>query len=220
MEFLDILLEAKGNKKTQRIKVDQKKVENDTTDYTEPENAPDSETDVDDEGNDTGTDEDDTEATDYTEEEVEVDPEADSGEENNESTDYTDDSLQDEGDTSEDGDGAETNDSTSTDEEGSDDGTEQLNQRLLLKDFINLYYLSKNTITKLSNINNSNILVNKIISQINSNLSIFKKAIFDYIVFNFEKGKYVENLYKYNYFLEAFKINVQMLKKIGVFTSN
>jgi hypothetical protein len=90
----------------------------------------------------------------------------------------------------------------------------------LLEDISNLYYLVKNTITKLSNIDKSNILINKIVTQISTNLNVLKKQLFDYITFTFPKGKYVTNLYKYNYFLEAFKINVEMLKKISIFIPN
>jgi len=243
-DFLDILLEAKGNKpKTRTLRINQKQIQQASTDYTEEETDNDTDTVEDeDQGAETDETEDEDTATDYTEEEVDLDPEETADDEDGE-TDMTDDTNTDEGnedDTTED----EATDYTDTSEEetgeegdmdtGGDDSmgdserqsTEEENdneiekQRILLADFTNLFYLTKNTIAKLSSVTNSNIFVNKIISQITSNLNLLKKHLFDYIVFSFSKEKYVTNLYKYNYFVEAFKINVQMLKKISVFISN
>jgi hypothetical protein len=246
MDFLDILLEAKGDKKktpTTKIKVDPKENQKQATDYTAENN--DDDTDVDDTASDLTPDDieddnaqddnDDDSPTDYTEEDDESDPAEDGadpdGDDDSDSdddsgdggpTDYTgetDDSDTDSEDsTTTDGDGEDT--STEDGEENSEETQEKENNRILLEDFVNLYYLVQNTITKLSNIDKSNIIINKIVTQISSNLNVLKKQLFDFITFAFAKGKYVTNLYKYNYFLEAFKINVEMLKKISVFVPN
>ena len=164
---------------------------------------------------------------DYTAEEEESDPEEDGADsaddttddsnDDTESTDYT--KTTDEDPDSTDG-GSEEYNTDDSESGAEEDPKEKENMRILLEDFTNLYYMVRNTITKLSNIDKSNAVINKIVSQISSNLNVLKKQLFDFIIFNFPKGKYVANLYKYNYFLEAFKINVEMLKKINVFTTN
>lgn len=233
MDFLDIILEAKGNKRrttTPRVtRIDTTKDDEDTTDYTTEETDENEAIDATDETTDEGepTDDESVDYTAYTAEEEESDPEEDGADstddttedatDDTESTDYTETTDEDSDST----DGGSEEDTSEDSESGiEEDPKEKENMRILLEDFINLYFMVKNTITKLSNIDKSNIVINKIVSQISSNLNVLKKQLFDFIIFNFPKGKYVTNLYKYNYFLEAFKINVEMLKKINVFTTN
>lgn len=233
MDFLDIILEAKGNKRrttTPRVtRIDTTKDDGDTTDYTTEETDENEAIDATDETTDEGepTDDESVDYTAYTAEEEESDPEEDGADstddttedatDDTESTDYTETTDEDSDST----DGGSEEDTSEDSESGiEEDPKEKENMRILLEDFINLYFMVKNTITKLSNIDKSNIVINKIVSQISSNLNVLKKQLFDFIIFNFPKGKYVTNLYKYNYFLEAFKINVEMLKKINVFTTN
>jgi hypothetical protein len=217
MDFLDILLEAPTPKKTTiKAKSDG------ATDYTDDEST---DTGTDDTSTDTDTDEDDDSSpTDYTESDDDSDPSTDGSDTDDDSdgpTDYTDSNDDSDGeDGSEDSTDDSTDDSTEDTDTSQPDPSEQENNRILLEDFSNMFYLVKNTITKLTNIDKSNILINKIVTQISSNLNVLKKQIFDYITFSFPKGKYVTNLYKYNYFLEAFKINVEMLKKISIFVPN
>lgn len=224
MDFLDIILEAKGDKKktptTKLTPVDDKQ----NTDYTQEEDdtADTEETPEEtDAADDTAEDED--TSTDYTEEEDESDPEEDGADPDgddagdDDSTDYTSET--------DDTDGGEDTTDTSTDTteqpaEDEDKQSDDENNRVLLDDYTNLYFLIKNTLTKLSNVDKSNILINKIVTQISTNLNVLKKQLFEFITFSFSRGKYVTNLYKYNYFLEAFKINVEMLKKISVFIPN
>lgn len=239
MDFLDVILEAKGNKRRtttpRTTRIDTTKGDEDTTDYTGEETDEKQTIDTTDETDeettdytsqsDDSTDEDET--VDYTAEEEESDPEedgsyptvdtTDDATDDIESTDYTE--TTDEDSDSTDG-GSEENNTDDSESGAEEDPKEKENMRVLLEDFTNLYYMVRNTITKLSNIDKSNAVINKIVSQISSNLNVLKKQLFDFIVFNFSKGKYVTNLYKYNYFLEAFKINVEMLKKINVFTTN
>jgi len=218
-DFLDIILEAPTpDKKSKDDSSDKTKAtdytsddgsgsddETTATDYTDDPDLQDDDSDSDsgDDSDDAGDGDGDTSPTDYTEQDDESDP----------STDGSD------ADGSTDGDTDDTTDDTGTDET-EQDPTEAENNRILLDDFANFFHLIKNTLSKLSNIDKSNILINKIATQITTNLNVLKKQIFDYITFSFPKGKYVANLYKYNYFLEAFKINVEMLKKISVFIPN
>lgn len=163
------------------------------------------------------------ETTDYTATEDEESPDAtpedtdqeqDDGtgteEDGDDTTDYTDGS-----------DNTDTDDGTDvTDGSESTDEGDLKKNKLLLKDFTNLYYITKNSIVKLSNIDKTDIFINKIVTQVVYNLSTLQQYLYEFITGAFSKGKYVNNLYQYNYFLEAFKINVEMLKKISVFMSN
>jgi hypothetical protein len=212
MDFLDILLEAPTPKKTTiQAKSDG------ATDYTDDPDDASTDTGADD--TDTDTDDgDDSGPTDYTESDDDSDPSTD-GSDTDDGDDISTDSSDDDSDT-DDASNDSTDDSTDDTDVSQPDPSEQENNRILLEDFSNMFYLVKNTITKLTNIDKSNILINKIVTQITSNLNVLKKQVFDYITFSFPKGKYVTNLYKYNYFLEAFKINVEMLKKISIFIPN
>lgn len=225
MSFLDILLEAKGDKKP-AAKPTKINVKNDNdTDYTAdtpaPEDddttpAPDS-TPEDSDTPDTGTDDggDDTDSTDYTEQTDELSVDDD---------DSGDDTPTDGDDSPDDSSDSTSNTNTDTDDsvdgEQDDKGNENELKRILLEDFINLHALVKNTINKLSNIDKSNIVINKIVGQITTNLNKLKKQLFDFITFTFSTKSYASNLYKYNYFVEALKINVEMLKKISIFIPN
>ena len=126
------------------------------------------------------------------------------------------------------GDGTDdtTSDDTTTDDttdtnEDTESEDEMKNKRLLLDDFINLYQSIKATIIKIDSIDNKNILSAKnVLGQISKNFDNLLKQIFEYISFNYSKNKYVYNLYKYNQFIEALRINIKMLKKISDFLSN
>jgi hypothetical protein len=88
-----------------------------------------------------------------------------------------------------------------------------------MEDFINLYTLISNVLDKLSNNEKNDIIVNKIIIKIRSNLTKLQNYLYKFIAFKFSKGTYTQNLYQYNNFLEAFKINIEMMKKINLFTT-
>ena len=199
-----------------------------STDYTE-ENVEDAD--------EAGTDSD-VGSTDYTEQaDVEIEPDGPDEEDANttpdddtdstgdEATDYTE--TGDEDGTGEDdsatdyGEDADPNaDEENPDDPSPEDQRENENNRVLLDDTVNLYYVIKDTITNLTEVSKDNILVNKIINQVTYNLGKLEKAIYEFIVFQFSKNKYVNNLYKYNYFIKAFQTNIEMLKKIKVLVSN
>jgi hypothetical protein len=237
VNFLDILLEAKGDPAKKKITVDLEK-DKSTTDYSAdaPADAPEDDTTADNNNADDGT------SQDYTKEDTEVDPEANQ----DDATDYGNDEnapTDDAGDGTDNGDGADGDDTTdytddgsgggdNPDEQGGDDTSnedpaedpeevaEKLDNRRLLTDYTNFYYMNKGIINKLSAVNRSDLLINKVINQVKINLSELQKQVYDYIIYQFPTGKYVKNLYSYNYFIEAFRINVQMLKKISVLSSN
>lgn len=216
MDFLKILLEADADdRNASSVRVRSGSTTStasrpQTTDYTnendedEEDTTPDETADTEEpeEDTDESTEDDDSDedsATDYTSEDEESDPNADGdSDDDSESTDDTD------GET----------------EEEQTNPTEHENNRILLDDFSNLFYLVKSTISKLESVDKSNIAINAIITRISMNLSLLKKQLFEYIIYTFPSGKYVSNLYKYNYFMEALKVNVEMLKKINVFTDN
>lgn len=239
---LEIVLEAKKPGK-KVIKIDASK-DSDATDYNdetpedEPEENEDADNQDDDSPDDSGED-----GQDYTEEEQDIDPEDNQDEDD--ATDYSDeeggdeDSGDDADNTDEDpdGDGGEDgpNDYTSEDDGSGDDGSdtedesseetpeeapEENDNRRLLSDYTNFFYLNKGIVERLSTVSKSDILMNKIINQVKSNLAELQKQLYDFIVYQFPKNKYVKNLYNYNYFIEAFRINVEMLKKISILSSN
>ncbi len=188
--------------------------DNEPTDYTE-------DTPEDDDGGDTvesdeaepvegegGDVPEETEPTDYTEDAPEDgeggDTEGDTGTEDG-GDGTTDDTGSEEGDTPSDEDVETAEDST---EETEDDAR---NKRLLQEDYIDLFFRTKDFITKLSTLDKTNIILNQITVQIDKNLNRLKKALWDYVVYEYDKTTYITNLYKYNQFIEAFKVNLEML---------
>lgn len=185
------------------------------TDYTEDE------MDTEESGGEENTDNVE-EPTDYTEEETEESvKEDDAGEEGGEddpnldSEDYTN-SETDTAD-NESPESMESGEETANKDENKDDKNKN---KALLKDMINLYRSIKSTQNKLANISKSDLIINKIVNQVNLNLNRLLEYLFDYIVFKFKENTYAVNLYKYNFFIEAYKINITLLKKINVFRSN
>jgi hypothetical protein len=100
-----------------------------------------------------------------------------------------------------------------------DDDSDQKN-KLLINDFINLYESIKNTVKKLTKIDTPNIFTSRIVSQVINNYNVLQDKLFDFITIRFNSNKYVENLYQYNYFIQAFKLNLEILKKVSVFNTN
>jgi hypothetical protein len=129
-----------------------------------------------------------------------------------ETTDYTD-----EGDNTDEEDSTgDTGGDSDTPEDASPaiPTTDMKKNSALLKDFIALYKLIESTIDRLADVKKGDLLVSSIIVQIMKNLSTTEKQIFNYIHQSFSNNSYVSNLYQYNYFIEALKINMEMMKKI------
>lgn len=160
-----------------------------------------------------------TAATDYNEnapieesetevEEAEVDPDE------NGATDYNEDAPTDEGSTT------NTEDEPISDESvDSTDETTVDNEKNgdLIDDFVNLYYSMQTSINKLSTLDKSNMNINKVVARVTSNLVRDRLEVYEYIKHTFSKIEYTGNLMKYNFFLEAYRINIAILRKTKVF---
>ena len=94
-----------------------------------------------------------------------------------------------------------------------------LQSSLLMKDFLNLYYFSKNMLEKLSSFDKGDVMINSIVSQVVKNITLLRTKLYDYIVNSFS-DKYIHNLYQYNFFIQGLNINIEMLKKIKDFNPN
>lgn len=196
-----------------------------STDYTEETEDNEEEPDMVDEEN-----EEELEPTDYTEEDSDDESETDEGESNDETgdesteddelepSDYTEEDPDDTEDESSDEDeetpeeGSDETDSTDGSEEESEDEDKKKNAELFA-DCTLLYEAIKNISNKLATYDKTTIFVNKILIQINKNLNETRKSLWNFIIYEFDKGNYVTNLTRYNYFVENIRINITMLKK-------
>lgn len=152
-------------------------------------------------GEDAPVDEPEIEAEDGETEDEEIDPE-EAG-----ATDYGEDVPED--DETPDADG-----STDTDDgESSETPEEDKKNSALVDDYLNLYYSMQGVINRLSKVDKSNMNINKVVTQVISNLISIREALFEHFRFSFAKTNYTGNLLKYNYFIEAYKINVAILRK-------
>lgn len=193
----------------------------DSTDYTEEaDNNTDTDDDTSDQDDDTASDDADDEPTDYTEDVVDDDSDDNTSDDETdteeEPTDYTnelDNDDPDDSNTSDDGSGQ--NDDASDD--ASDQDPEKKKNIMLMDDIIALYYSIKSTISKLDAYTNANVVINKIIVQVKQNFSELIESVYSYTLDDFKKNSYAKNLYMYNSFIEAYKINIEMLKKIEIF---
>lgn len=127
--------------------------------------------------------------------------------------DYTDGSpTDDEGGTS-DGDTVE---EPPEDESADNDSMEdKLKNVELHKSYIYIYNVTKQFMNKLDNVENAGFLATKIISRVNNNLITLRANVRDYIIYEFPYTSYTKNLYNYNHFLEAIRVNMIMLSKTG-----
>lgn len=122
-----------------------------------------------------------------------------------------------------DGDGNPDNEET-TDDQNNDTNTEQENNENstknynLLCDFNNLFNVVKNTMQRLDSIEKPNIFYTQVIKQCVKNLGTIKESMTNYINFNFGKNDYTKNLYMYNYYFQALKVVVNMIKTLNSHT--
>lgn len=242
-----ILLEAKKKNMNKNIKINPEESDYDviaeeddtrdtTTDENEDENTP---SEADNTENDyTSYIEEDEIVSDTSTSDIDDDiGPTDNGEEETDSaTDYTgmDDSDSDSSDNidsdmdntpSEDDNSYSEDNDTSTDDnpestnEGDITNTDAEKNSLIMKDFLNLYYFSKNILEKLSSFDKGDVMVNSIVSQVIKNITLLRTKLYDYIVNSFS-DKYIHNLYQYNFFIQGLNINIEMLKKIKDFNPN
>lgn len=212
--FFKILLEAED-----AMKVDAEKVETDsgdTTDnfddnietnneeHTDTEQQPKDDTNNNDDNNDTDNQNDN-----------DVEAEADEDGEP-----VTDEDQPDDFDSNVDADG----DGNTDTEQNQDDNTEQEDKGNntrnynLLCDFNNLFNVVKNTMQRLDAIQKPNLFESQVISQCVKNLGTIKESMTNYINFNFASNDYSKNLYMYNYYFQALKIVVNMIKTLNSHT--
>ena len=155
-------------------------------------------------------------------------PQEDDGEGDEGGTDYTDMDAGDvEGGDDEGGDDTgddSSSDDTSTDDSG--DGStpetdEQVNERhlkvkqlSLMNQMTGLHTSINNYLTQINDIERTNIYVSSIISTVIDNFNKLKDVIYKYIIYYFDNMSYEYNLYTFNYFIEAMKVNIELLAKI------
>ena len=191
-----------------------------STDYTQDaptEDEPD-ETSTSDDTNDQQNDEE-TENTDENEDDSDNEDADDQG------TDYTDLDAEN-ADTGDEGGEDDTDtDDTSTDTGDSSGNTpesdEQIKERhlktkqlTLMNQMIGLHSNINSYIEQLNGVERTNVFVSSIISTVSDNFTKLKEVIYKYIMYYFNNMSYEYNLYTFNYFIEAIKVNIELLAKI------
>ena len=172
----------------------------DATDYTEDANA----------GDDVDTNEqDDATADENAEENPDDDMEATDYDEGAEGEDTGDEEANPDADAED----------TPGEETPEDDGDKSKNT-YLIRDFIELFYTTKNMIEKLNNVSKTTLVKSKVYLQVIENLSDMNNVLYEYITHDFSKKSYVFNLYQFNLFLECIKVNIEIIKKSGELQSN
>lgn len=140
--------------------------------------------------------------------------EDDTGEESadDETTDYGED-VPTEDETTDDSASSDAPDDSASEEPGEETGE----NGTLIDDFLALYYSLQSTINRLTELDKSNKIINKIVSRVITNLTNVQTEVFNYVRFKFSKSNFAGNLMKYNYFVEAYKINLTILRKTNSF---
>lgn len=90
----------------------------------------------------------------------------------------------------------------------------KVKQLTLLKQMIGLYEAIKNYNRAVINLDKPNVLFSLVQNKVSQNFSKLYNLIYQYITYYFDNMSYEYNLYSYGYFIEACKINIEMLKKI------
>ena len=157
--------------------------------------------------------EDDTATDDTTEE----DPEADTTEDDmtDDTTDYTEDEGmdggEDTGDTTDD-----TVDDTTTDDMGGQDEEQSQNSIVknynLMIDFKRLYTTTSDILSRLGDVVFKNPIQNQVLDRCVQNIQKISEQVLNYMEFTFST-KYEDNLYHYNIFVQALKLNLEIMKK-------
>lgn len=226
MDIFEILREAKSPSKTapKVLKVST----SGSNDYTAEVDTDDVQSSTADETTIDATDTKDS--NDYTAEVEEVEPTDDETDndvdETDDNPDYTDDIDSDDDsestDYTEDIDGQDSQESDAeeqpqeTEQEQSPEETvENKKKAELLDSVIDLYYNIQSTCSKLDAITHVNVLSNKVNIQVKQNLTTLQELVYKFIVNEFNSNTYVKNLYIYNYVMESYKINIEMLKRIA-----
>ena len=85
---------------------------------------------------------------------------------------------------------------------------------LLLKSFIQLFTTVKGFIAKIVAMEKKNVLFSSIQNNAIDNFGRLEDVIRNYINFYYDHMSYEYNLYTYNYFVEAVKVNLEMLGRV------
>ena len=195
-----------------------------TTDYTEDEDITDN-AGTDDETeptDDTGDDEPldpnvtgEEDTTDETGDETgeEEDPEAmDTGDD---TTDYTEDGDIGDGETGDTTDDTTTDD-TMTDDMGGENEEQSQNNSVknynLMIDFKRLFTTTSDILTCLGDVVFKHPIQNQVLDRCIQNIQKIKEQVLNYMEFTFSE-KYEDNLYHYNIFVQALKLNLEIMKK-------
>lgn len=125
--------------------------------------------------------------------------------------DNTDDVSDDSADDSDSGLDNDSNDDTV----GEQSNKDKYNNLILIHDFINLHNAVERNSESISEIKTTNRLVTVVLNQVMQNLNVLKESLLRYIKTVYNKNKYVENLYQYNCFLEALRVNIEMISKLS-----
>ena len=73
----------------------------------------------------------------------------------------------------------------------------------------------KNNISNVERLYCQDIVANSLVDNVKANFELLRSYVYSYIVTRFNKNTYVQNLYAFNYFIEAYNLNVEMLRKLG-----
>ena len=167
---------------------------------------------------DTGESEETTDDAESGEETTDESGETEEGEtgelpEDEEATDYTAD-VSGEGETEE---GEESTEEDTTSEEETSDDTEVNKNSIiknynLLTDYQKIYMSLISILGRLESVIYKNPMQNDVLARIISNLQKIKGELLSYIEMHYSK-KYEENLYYYSIFIQAIKLNLDMLRK-------
>jgi hypothetical protein len=90
----------------------------------------------------------------------------------------------------------------------------KVKQLLLLNKMIDLYNSVQTYNKTVMAMERPNVLFSVIQNKVSDNFTKLYKVIFQYIMYYFDSMSYEYNYYAYNYFVEACKINIEMIQKI------
>lgn len=90
----------------------------------------------------------------------------------------------------------------------------QLSALLLRKSFIRLHAMIGNTISKINEARKNSLLATVTYNQAKENLVNLQNLVFKYITLSFDNSPPDINTYNFNYFMEIFNWNIEMIEKV------
>lgn len=113
--------------------------------------------------------------------------------------------------------GAESDDSNSA--ENISDQDSKIKSLTLLSNYIALYKAIKGAIEKINSVDRNNIIIITVFDRVIDSLTTLSSLVYKYVLYYFEKSSYEINLYNYRYFIEAFRVSIELLKKVNTCNS-